>query len=57
MATDSIPSRPPSFYHAEIVKRGWDRDKNAAINIRNVFLSICTTRLPPLHYQRGFEME
>jgi hypothetical protein len=34
----------------------WDRDKNAAINIRNVFLSICTTRLPPLHYQRGFKM-
>jgi hypothetical protein len=35
----------------------WDRDKNAAINIRNVFLSICTTRLPPLQYQRGFKME
>jgi hypothetical protein len=34
----------------------WDRDKNAAINIRNVFLRICTTRLPPLHYQRGFKM-
>jgi hypothetical protein len=35
----------------------WDRDKNAAINIRNVFLSICTTRLPPLHYQRSFKMD
>jgi hypothetical protein len=35
----------------------WDRDKNAAINIRNVFLSICTTRFPPLHFQRSFKME
>ena len=35
----------------------WNRDKNAAINIRNVFLSICRTRLPPLHFQRGFKME
>ena len=35
----------------------WDRDLNAAINIRNVFLSICATRLPPLHFQRSFKME
>ena len=35
----------------------WDRDKNAAINIRNIFLSICKTRMPPLHFQRSFKME
>jgi len=35
----------------------WDRDLNAAINIRNVFLSICNTRMPPLAFRRSFKME
>ena len=30
----------------------WDRNKNAAINIRNVFLSICRTRFPPLQFRK-----
>jgi hypothetical protein len=35
----------------------WHRDKNAAINIRNIYISICKTRKPPLHYRRGFKFD
>ena len=41
----------------ELCYTRWNRDKNAAINIREVFLSICRTRLPPLRFRRGFKLE
>ena len=35
----------------------WNRDKNAAVNIRDVFLAIAATRLPPLRFRRSFKLE
>ena len=32
----------------------WNRDVNGALNIRKIYISICETRFPPLHYQRSF---
>ena len=32
----------------------WNRDVNGALNIRKIFINICQTRFPPLHYQRSF---
>ena len=32
----------------------WNRDVNGALNIRKIYISICKTRFPPLHYMRSF---
>ena len=32
----------------------WNRDVNGALNIRKIYIEICETRFPPLHYQRSF---